>query len=474
MLIPRNLPITLRLTLYFSVSVALVLYSVSGLLYSTMRNQLSQKDENELRSTLQFQEEIATTISERQEPAELWQKELFEFIARQDRLSLRIISPDGKVWAQSKNLRVPQSDFPEPSSDFKYSSWRYRSGDISEKYLIASTNFILKDNQPWLVQAALNVSRNNEIIEDYWERMQIVVALAIVIFAAIGYWLARRGLSSLRQMSHEIEYIHAEDLHTRLASQSWPAELNTLVSSFDGMMTRLEASFKQLSRFSSDIAHELRAPINNLISAASVTQSKARSPEEYREALAAIVEEGERLSRMISSMLFLARADNSREPLHLESVSSATEFARLINYYDILAEEKNITLTSEGEVVFQADPMHLQRALSNLLSNAIRHTQPGGQVHLQASQENSHILLSVTDDGEGISAEHLPHIFDRFYRVDEARSSAGNTGLGLALVKTIAELHGGKIQVESTRGKGSCFTLVLPQQPTSQVILAKL
>jgi two-component system heavy metal sensor histidine kinase CusS len=463
MQIPRNFSITLRLTLYFSIAMTLVLYSVSGLLYSTMRNQLSQKDENELRSTLQFQQEIATTISERQGPTDLWQQELFEFIARQDRLSLRIISPDGKVWAQSKNLQIPKAEFPAPSREFKYSSWHYRSGDISEKYLIASTNFVLKDNQPWLVQAALNVSRNNEIIEDYWDRMQIAVALAIVIFSAIGFWLARRGLYPLRQMSREIEYIHAEDLHTRLATQRWPSELNTLASSFDGMMTRLEASFKQLSRFSSDIAHELRGPINNLISAASVTQSKARSPEEYREALAAIVEEGERLSRMISSMLFLARADNSREPLHLESLNSATEFARLINYYDILAEEKNIHLTSVGEVNFRADPVHLQRLLSNLLSNAMRHTPEGGAIRLEASQDGRNVLLAVIDNGEGINAEHLPHIFDRFYRVDDARSHAGNTGLGLALAKTIAELHGGKIQVTSEPGKGSRFTLVLPQ-----------
>ncbi len=462
-LIPRNLPITLRLTLWFTLAMTLVLYSVSVLLYSTMRNQLSQKDESELRSTLQFQQEIATTISERQGPEDLWQKELFEFIARQDRLSLRIISPDGKVWAQSKNMRTPQSGFPPPSREFRYTSWRYRSGDTSEKYLIASTNFILKGNQPWLVQAALNVSRNNEIIEDYWQRMQIAAALAIVIFSAIGYWLARRGLSPLRKMSQQIEYVHAEHLHTRLATQRWPAELNTLAASFDGMMTRLESSFKQLSRFSSDIAHELRGPINNLISAASVTQSKARSTEEYRDTLAAIVEQGERLSRMISSMLFLARADNSREPLHPEQLSSATEFARLINFYDILAEEKNITLTSKGEVTFHADALHLQRALSNLLSNAIRHTPAGGRIELSAQQHNGSVLLSVSDNGEGISAEHLPHIFDRFYRVDDARSHAENTGLGLALVKTIAELHGGKIEVISTPYQGSCFTLQLPQ-----------
>ncbi len=153
MLIPRNFPITLRLTLYFSLAMGLVLYSVTGLLYSTMRNQLGQKDIDELRSTLRFQQEIATTISERQGPKDLWQQELFEFIARQERLSLRIISPDGKVWAQSKNMHVPQQDFPAPSSEFHYSEWKYSRHEVSEKYLIVSTEFILKDNQPWRVQA---------------------------------------------------------------------------------------------------------------------------------------------------------------------------------------------------------------------------------------------------------------------------------------------------------------------------------
>jgi two-component system heavy metal sensor histidine kinase CusS len=239
-------------------------------------------------------------------------------------------------------------------------------------------------------------------------------------------------------------------------------------------MTRLEASFTQLTRFSSDIAHELRGPINNLISAASVTQSKARSAEEYRDTLAAIVEEGERLSRMISSMLFLARADNSREPLHLERLTSATEFARQINLYDVLAEEKNITLISEGEVDFYADPIHLQRALSNLLSNALRHTPSGGKIVLRAGRENGQIVLSVEDNGEGISPEHLPHIFDRFYRLDDARSNAENTGLGLALVKTIAELHGGRIVVTSTPHRGSCFSLLLPERNESPLKRTKL
>lgn len=463
MLITRNLPITIRLTLFFSLAMAIVLYSVSGLLYQTLRDQLNSKDVNELRSTLQFQKEIASTISERQGPQEQWQKELFEFIAEQDRLSLRFISPDGKIWSQSQNMRVPQTVYPAPTAEFNYRSWKHHDGELHEKYLIIATTFPLKDKELWTVQAALNVSRNNEIIENYWARMQVAAALAILLFAACGYGLARRGLRPLRIISRQMETINVEELHTRLTTERWPSELVVLASSFDSMLTRLEASFAQLTRFSSDLAHELRGPINNLISAASVTLNQPRSVADYQDTLEAIVEEGERLSRTVSSMLFLARADNSREPLKKERLNSANEFRRLIGFYGILAEEKNITLTQLGDVQFLADPLHFQRAMANLLSNALQYTPSGGEIILQAKREPNGFHFSVQDNGEGIAPEHLPHLFDRFYRADASRSSSENTGLGLAIVKTIAELHGGKVAVISIPGKGSTFTLSIPQ-----------
>lgn len=459
----RNLSITVRLTLYFSIAMAIVLYSVSGLLYANMRVKLNKKDEQELYHSMRFQQEMVTAISEKPSMAEQWQKDVFALIAQQERLSLRIISPDGKIEVQSENMRVPPADFLPATATFRYQPWHYHAGKDKEKYLISATVFTLKNNQHWVVQAALNVSKNDEIIENYYQKMLLIAALAIILFSALGFWLARRGLSPLRTISAEMEKIHADDLHTRLSPQSWPTELNALAASFDQMMMRLEASFKKLNRFSSDISHELRAPINNLISAASVTQSKDRSHEEYQETLAAIVEEGERLSRMVSSMLFLARADNSREPLTKEWLNSRHEFEKLIDFYDVLAEEKNITLLSQGDVALLADPQLLQRALSNLLSNAIRHTDKNGEIILNAASNETLTWISIEDNGEGIAAEHLPLIFDRFYRIEAARSMTENTGLGLAIVKTIAEIHGGKIVVESEPGKGSKFILILPK-----------
>jgi two-component system heavy metal sensor histidine kinase CusS len=228
------------------------------------------------------------------------------------------------------------------------------------------------------------------------------------------------------------------------------------------MLARLEQSFAQLTRFSSDLAHEFRSPINNLVAAASVTLARARDPAEYQKTLEVVVEEGQRLSRMVSSMLFLARADNAGQHLHLERVALADEFRKLVDFYEIAAEEQGVTLQAQGEGELMVDPVLLRRALSNLLANALRYTPRGGSVRLSATRERGAVAIAVSDDGKGIATEHLPFLFDRFYRADTARSSTDSTGLGLAVVRSIAELHGGKAEVVSVLGKGSSFTLRFP------------
>jgi two-component system heavy metal sensor histidine kinase CusS len=228
------------------------------------------------------------------------------------------------------------------------------------------------------------------------------------------------------------------------------------------MLGRLEASFEQLSRFSADVAHEFRTPVNNLVAAASVTLARARSSSEYQDTLAVIVEEGERLTRMISSMLFLARADNAKQAVHKEALSTGAEFSKLREFFEALAEQRGVTIVTEGDVPLDADPMLLRRALSNLLENALQHTRAGGEVRLAAAQTPQAVRISVTDSGDGIAPEHLPHLFTRFYRADPSRAASERSGLGLAVVKTIAELHGGTVQVESTPGQGTRVTIAFP------------
>ena len=198
-----------------------------------------------------------------------------------------------------------------------------------------------------------------------------------------------------------------------------------------------------------------------------MTLGRARSTEQYQATLEVVVEEGSRLSRMVSSMLFLARADNAKQVVQTEELSTELEFQKLKDFFELLADEKGVSLTATGSVRLRADPMLLRQALSNLMANALRYSARGSSVRLHALDHGDSVVIAITDQGAGIAAHHLPFLFDRFYRADPARSAADSTGLGLAVVRSIAELHGGSVNVSSALGDGSRFELRLPKHPLS-------
>jgi two-component system heavy metal sensor histidine kinase CusS len=214
---------------------------------------------------------------------------------------------------------------------------------------------------------------------------------------------------------------------------------------------------------SSDLAHELRTPVSNLLTQTQVTLSKARSAEDYRDILASNAEEFERLSRTISDMLFLAKADNNQIIPNREAIDLAEEIGDLLEYYDVLAEEKSIDLSFSGAGQILGDRLMLRRAISNLLSNALRHTPNDGVVTVQIEERDDGLThIAVENTGNEIPAEHLPRLFDRFYRVDSSRlRTTENSGLGLAITQSIVIAHGGKVRVQSTAEK-TRFTLSLP------------
>jgi two-component system heavy metal sensor histidine kinase CusS len=230
------------------------------------------------------------------------------------------------------------------------------------------------------------------------------------------------------------------------------------------MLTRLEDSFSRLSRFSDDVAHELRTPINGLMGMAEVTLSKERTPEEYRLVIESSIEEYGRLSRMIERLLFLARATNKEISIEKMPLDLHRELVRICELYRAMAEEQGVETICHGEGTVQADPELFGRALSNLLANALQHTPSGGRVTLAGSRVSEHVVeVRVPDTGTGIPAEHLAKIFDRFFRVDSTRSAAtGGAGLGLAIVKSIMDLHGGTVRVESRTNNGTTFVLAFP------------
>jgi two-component system heavy metal sensor histidine kinase CusS len=315
------------------------------------------------------------------------------------------------------------------------------------------------------LQVALDRSREEDLLAVYRQWLWLVLALTGLACAATGYHIARRGIRPVAEITATAQRIRSTTLNKRLEVAGFPAELASLAATFNEMLDRLEESFGRLSRFSADIAHELRTPVNNLRGETEVVLSKPRTPEEYREVLGSCLEEYLRLSQMIDSLLFLARAENPETRVQKQPLDLTQELTALREFYEATASEAGITLAmrAPGAVLAELDRTLFQRAVGNLVENALAHTPPGGTVLLSVEQYNGAAHVGVADTGCGIPEDHLPHLCDRFYRVDAARAAAtGGVGLGLAIVKSIAELHDGSVAIVSRIGQGTTVTLTLP------------
>ena len=471
--------LTLRMSVFVSVAITAIVLGVSAMMYSELVRQLQDKDEAELRENLRIQRDVLENLAVRHQPPNQWQFEWREYQEAYDDFGWQLLAPDRTVRDASANAPrfasalTPLHAQAAPARVDDTVDGRRRALLVHDLAVDTPGPEAVEVHGPALgprgtvLRGVLDVSESLQLLEAYRAKLAGVVGLAILLSAAIGFLLTRRGLAPVRAIAAEIGRINAEKLHARIADDAWPAELRALAHNFDTMLARLEQSFDQLTRFSSDIAHEFRSPVNNLVAAASVTLQRARTPLEYQQTLEVVVEEGSRLSRMVASMLFLARADNAEQHVHLEPLALAGEFQKLIEFYEIAAEEQGVTLEARADGHLTADPLLLRRALSNLLANALRYTPRGGTIRLLGESTRDAVVISVSDTGSGIAARHLPHLFDRFYRADAARSSTDSTGLGLAVVRSIAELHGGTVDVASGIGQGSTFTLRFPRTPTT-------
>ena len=248
----------------------------------------------------------------------------------------------------------------------------------------------------------------------------------------------------------------------RIGSEGWPRELQPLAVAFDEMLKRLDDSFTRLSQFSADLAHELRTPIANMLGEAQVALTRNRAAPEYREIIESTVGECERLSRIVDNLLFVARVDAAREPIARKCFNARAAVEKIAAFYQMVADDHNVTIKCSGEGQIYADSDLFERIVGNLLDNALRYTPKHGAIHITILKRISH----VSDNGSGIAAEHLPRVFDRFYRAESARSPDG-AGLGLALVKSIVELHGGSATIQSEVNHGTTVVLKFPAAPPS-------
>jgi two-component system heavy metal sensor histidine kinase CusS len=314
-----------------------------------------------------------------------------------------------------------------------------------------------------IVAVATDIAHHQSYMRSFLQTLWLFVAGAAALTGLLGWAAARRGLAPLRAMREQAQVVTAQQLSHRLPVESAPLELAELAQSLNDMLARLEEAFHRLSDFSSDIAHELRTPVSNLMTQTQVVLSRARSADEYHSILESNAEEFEHMARMISDMLLLAKAANGLVVPNRETVHLAAEVRALFDYYDAVAEEKGLQLTLEGDGEVNADRLMLRRALSNLLSNAVRHSTANTTIRVSISARLDTISIGMENRGDTIPQEYLERVFDRFFRVDPSRQrSSEGTGLGLAITKSIVVAHGGTISVASIDSV-TTFTIRLPR-----------
>ena len=309
------------------------------------------------------------------------------------------------------------------------------------------------------IVVGMDTALHAHFMQAFRKSLAFYTALAALASGLLGWWAARRGLAPLRTMASRARTVTAHKLDERMPVEAVPVEMADLAATLNAMLARLQDDFRRLSEFSSDLAHELRTPITNLMTQTDVVLSQPRDAAKYREVLASNAEELQRLARMVSDMLFLAKMEHgitlpSAEPITLEQ-----EVAALFDFYDALAEDKGVQLRQRGSGRITGDRLMVRRALSNLLSNALRHAAAGKPIMVtivpRAQEGADAVDIVVENEGETIPPEFVPSLFDRFSRADKsrARPESDGTGLGLAITQAIMAAHGGAIAAESIAGR---------------------
>ncbi len=497
MRVNRGQSITVRLTLLFASVSTTVLLLLGLLIGALVEEHFEELDLDLLAGKLHAVQHVLAKTGSARELAAL-PEQLDDSLIGHHGLAVTVSAVDGQPLFSSSEVVFPEALLADAGTRSATPRlWANSDGRQFRGIAAFATTKI--SGQPALVVAvATDIAHHEHFMHTFRVALWSVVALAALLSGFLGWLAARRGLAPLREMQQRAADITASRLDQRLAVEQIPAELAEVAATLNGMLARLQQSFRRLSDFSSDLAHELRTPLSNLLTQTQVTLGKARSVEEYREVLASNAEECQRLSRMVADMLFLARTDNEQLVPQRETIDLHQEASKLLEFYAALAEEKHIRLTLAGAATVRGDRLMLQRALGNLLANALQHTPDGGEIAVRIGaaggvcerddgneESMTGVTLAVENSGESIPAEQLPRLFDRFYRADAARkrvadgggsrtaatgeNAAGSDpgslgaglGLGLAIVRSIALAHGGDASVSSANGV-TRFLLRLP------------
>ncbi|WP_344763814.1 heavy metal sensor histidine kinase [Actimicrobium antarcticum] len=452
--------LSLRLALMFALVSALLLGVLGLYLYQSLTREIAWRDDQALEGRV---ERMSMLIGDSDSIEALRKRpQLYaNMLGNRDSL-LWVLDAAGQPLIEINPTHLPVPTLP-PGMGIQLQDMDGNSGAGADPARLAWRQVTYAGNVLTLV-AGKRLAEREQMLSAYRLKLWLALCSGSLLAFCLGWMVSQRGLRPVRTLAAQAAAIDVQHLHMRVEDVEQVQELQHLGAALNQMLVRLEDGFGRLSRFSEDLSHEMRTPLNNLMGQTELALRKPRSSDEYQALLASNVEEYERLARMVDNMLFLARAEKPDVVLHREAILLHEAVAQLCDYFEGMAEECGMTLVNEGAGSLAGDPQLLRRALANLIANALRYGSAGGAVRISSKVLDGVTELSVCNQGEPIAPEHLPHLFDRFYRCNPARSQPGDSGgLGLAIVRSIVQMHGGSVRVESNAVQ-TCFTLCLPSR----------
>lgn len=447
-----------RLSLWLGLAV-IVIFSLSGFaLYHSLATQIGVRDDAALLTRI---DQIRTLLRDEDAITLIQQKpRLFANMLgnTESLLVLRFPGQPPLIVVNPGQRPIPAITPVAADQPLALSSVHHLLSDDGTPFISAAALTPTRDGNGEIeIVTGRLMSNRTQTLNSYRDQIIFATALAALLVAAISIALVRRSLAPLRRLAAEADAIDVRHLSRRMPEQTL-TELQPLVAAFNQMLSRLESGYQQLSQVSADMAHDLRTPINTLMGQTEVALSQTRNLGEYQALLGSNYEELERLAKMIDNMLFLAKAEDASQALNMQRIDLTQLGERLQNYFDGMAEEQSMRLEMALHGELHADPQLLQRALANLIANALRYGDSNSTIRV-FNQGNA---LTVENHGPALSEEQQARIFDRFWRADSSRHQ-GSSGLGLSIVRSIMRLHQGSCIVHSAHGVNR-FTLQFPEK----------
>jgi two-component system, OmpR family, heavy metal sensor histidine kinase CusS len=450
----RRLSLTATLTAAFTLIALLTFYFVGGYLYNNLHVQLLRIDSEEV----VIKAEHLRSLVAGEDSAEALKTHVARFagqVVGSNAFVVQILANNGRPLVNFNPSNLPVTAGPVVPDltvvrDADVREWKSPTGETARGVAVQAR---FHDGDTATIVVGRSIDDVLDILRGY--RHSIVRGIALGAFVAItlSYLLVHRALGPLHRITEEASRINVEGLNVRFDLNNTSPELHELSVSMNGMLARLERGFGLLSQYTENLAHDLRTPVNNLRGQTEVMLSRARSSEEYQTLLVSNLEEYERLSRMIENILFLARAENARIAVRRADLDLEEQLQQVAEYFEGLADESGVALKVQASGTIRADAVLFRRAISNLISNGLRYTPRGESIELTTQSTEGGTVVCIRNPGPGIDPEHLDKIFERFYRIEEARTgSASSTGLGLAIVRSIMDLHEGRASAENLEG----------------------